>query len=141
MAARREGVRKDVVIRAVAITLLVAMAAVPVLSQTAQLNQVMRRKLQHSQRILEAVVTSNWQLMEGETRALAATTSEQAWAVLQTPEYVRHSAAFLRATDSLTEAARLRDLEGASLGFVALSSSCVSCHRYLTRARIVSSPK
>jgi hypothetical protein len=53
------------------------------------------------------------------------------------PEYVRYSQAFLRATDDLTTAAERRDLEAASLGFVALSTSCVSCHRYLSRARTV----
>lgn len=52
------------------------------------------------------------------------------------PEYVRHSGAFLRATDDLIEAAKLRDLEAASLGFISLSTSCVSCHRYIARARI-----
>lgn len=124
-------------IRAGAITLLVALAAVPALSQTVRLNQVMRVKLQRSQQVLEAVVTSNWLLLDRETRALATVTRDPAWSVLESPEYVRHSAAFLRATDDLIEAARLRDLEAASLGFVALSTSCVSCHRYLARARIV----
>jgi hypothetical protein len=50
---------------------------------------------------------------------------------------VRQSEAFLRATEDLVEAANLRDLDAASLGFIALSTSCVSCHRYVTRARIV----
>jgi hypothetical protein len=52
------------------------------------------------------------------------------------PEFIRHSEAFLRATEVLTEAANARDLERASLGFVSLTASCVNCHRYLARARI-----
>ena len=117
--------------------LLVAVSGGAASSQTVRLNQVMRNKLEHSQKILEAVVTSNWQLLDAETKALAQVTRDPAWSVLQFPEYVRQSAAFLRATDDLAEAARLRDLEGASLGFVALSTSCVSCHRYMARSRIV----
>lgn len=117
--------------------LLVAAAGGTARAQTVRLNQAMRSKLEHSQKILEAVVTSNWQLLDAETRALARVTRDPAWSVLQFPEYARQSAAFLRATDDLADAARLRDLEAASLGFVALSTSCVSCHRYIARSRIV----
>ena len=119
------------------VLVLVAITGGAATAQTVRLNQVMRTKLQHSQRILEAVVTSNWPLLDSESKALAQVTRDPAWSVLQFPEYVRHSGAFVRATDDLIEAARLRDLEGASLGFVALSTSCVSCHRYMARSRIV----
>ena len=105
-------------------------------AQTPRLNKVMRAKLDHTQSILEAVVTSNWQQLDRETRELARATRDPAWTVLNLPEYVRHSEAFLRATDDLIEAAKLRDLEAASLGFISLSTSCVSCHRYIARARI-----
>jgi len=107
-------------------------------AQAPPLNQVMRAKLDHSKNILEAVVTSNWQQLDRESRALAQIARGPAWSALKMPEYIRHSQAFLRATDDLIEASRLRDLESASLGFISLSSSCVSCHRYMTRARIAS---
>jgi hypothetical protein len=119
--------------------LLVALTAGPSsLAQTARMKQVMRSKLDHSQRILEAVVTSNWQLLDRESREMALVVRDPAWSSLAMPEYVRHSEAFLRATDDLTAAAKLRDLESASLGFISLTTSCVSCHRYLARARIAS---
>ena len=121
-----------------AAVLIVAITSGAAFSHTVRLNQVMRSKLEHSQKILEAVVTSNWQLLDAQTKEMARVTRDPAWSVLQFPEYARQSAAFLRATDDLAEAARLRDLEGASLGFVALSTSCVSCHRYIARSRIVS---
>jgi hypothetical protein len=109
-------------------------------SQTPRLSKVMRAKLDHSQRILEAVVTSNWGQLDRESRALASVTQDASWSALTMPEYVRHSGAFLRAIEDLIEAAKLRDLEAASLGFISLSTSCVSCHRYMARARIVSAP-
>jgi hypothetical protein len=121
--------------------LLVAVTAGPSsLAQTARMKQVMRTKLDHSQRILEAVVTSNWQLLDRESREMALVVRDPAWSYLAMPEYVRHSEAFLRATDDLIEAARLRDLESASLGLISLTTSCVSCHRYLARARIATTP-
>ena len=121
-----------------AVLLVVVTAGPSSLAQSGRLKQVMRTKLNHSQRILEAVVTSNWQLLDSESRDMASVVRDPAWSSLATPEYVRYTDAFLRATDDLAEAARLRDLEGASLGFMSLTTSCVSCHRYLTRARIAS---
>jgi hypothetical protein len=119
--------------------LLVAVTAAPSsFAQTARMKQVMRSKLDHSQRILEAVVTSNWQLLDRESREMRLVVRDPVWPSLTMPEYVRHSEAFLRATDDLTAAATLRDLESASLGFISLTTSCVSCHRYLARARIAS---
>ena len=86
---------------------------------------------------MEAVVTSNWQLLDRESRDMALVVQDPAWSSLVMPEYIRHSEAFVRATSDLTEAAKLRDLESASLGLISLTTSCVSCHRYLARARIV----
>jgi cytochrome c556 len=116
---------------------VVATAGLSSSAQTAPVHRVMRDKLEHSQKVLEAVVTSNWAQLDREARALAKATQDPAWSVLQMPEYVRYSQAFLRATDNLTAAAEQRDLEAASLGFISLSTSCVSCHRYLSRARTV----
>ena len=127
----------NVAVRLGVAVLLAAVAAGPSSSaQTARMKQVMRTKLDHSQRILEAVVTSNWQLLDRETRGLALVVRDPAWSVLAMPEYVRHTEAFLRATDDLLDAATLRDPERASIGLISLTTSCVSCHRYLARARI-----
>jgi hypothetical protein len=109
-------------------------------AQTPLLNKVMRQKLEHAQRILGALVTSDWEQLERHGRELARAAQEPAWAVLKAPEYTQHSQAFLRATDDVIRAAQLRDIEAASRGFVSLSMSCVSCHRYMARSRIVGSP-
>ena len=120
--------------------LLVAATASPSPSaQTARTKQVMHTKLDHSQRILEAVVTANWPLLERESGEIAMIVRDPGWSALAIPGYMRYTEAFLRATDDLNEAARLRDLESASLGLVSLTTSCVNCHRYLARARIVTS--
>jgi hypothetical protein len=125
-------------IRLLVAVLLISFTAGPTSSaQTARTKQIMRAKLDHSQKILEAVVTSDWQLLERESRDMALVVQDPAWTSLVMPEYIRHSEAFLRATNDLTEAAKLRDLESASLGLISLTASCVSCHRYLARARIV----
>ena len=105
-------------------------------AQTRRLNAVMRSKLEHSKNVLEGVVTSNWVLLERESRALVAVTKDPSWTVLAMPEYVQQSLGFIRATEDLLAAAKQRDLEAASKGFVALSTSCVTCHQYLARSRV-----
>ena len=57
-----------------------------------QLNRVMRAKLAHSQAILAAVVTSNWSVLDRESRALALVVRDPAWTMALTePEYLRQS--------------------------------------------------
>jgi 1-acyl-sn-glycerol-3-phosphate acyltransferase len=99
-------------------------------------NRVMREKLIRSQKILEAVVTSDWVGLETETRELRRLTDDPRWTVLNFPEYARHSADFKRTVADLHEAAAQRDLENTPKAYVAVTLSCVSCHRYLARARI-----
>jgi hypothetical protein len=71
--------------------------------QSTPLARVMRAKLEQSQGLLAALVTSNWNDLERRSRALEALTRDPAWAVMNAPEYARHAAVFLRATQDLTE--------------------------------------
>jgi len=105
-------------------------------AQTTALNRVMRQKLETSQGLLAAVVTSNWTDLERRSEALVRITNDPAWAVLNTPEYARQSQAFLHAAQDLVDAAKRRDLDAAPLAYVSLTLSCVQCHRYVARARI-----
>jgi hypothetical protein len=106
--------------------------------QVPALSKVMRAKLGHSQAILAGVITSNWASLDKESRALALSVRDPAWtAALTEPEYLRHSDAFSRATQDLIEAAARRDLEAAANAHVALTLSCVQCHVYMTRRRVV----
>jgi hypothetical protein len=105
-------------------------------SQGPELNRVMREKLEHTQKILEAVVTSDWVSLETESRELERLTTDRRWTVLKFPEYAQHSAAFVRAVRVLHNAAAQRDLEQTPKAYVAVTLQCVECHRYLARARL-----
>ena len=105
-----------------------------------QLNRVMRAKLAHSQAILGGVVTSNWSVLDRETRALALVVRDPAWTTALTePEYLRQSDAFSRALQDLIEASAKRNLELAADAQIALTASCVRCHVQMTRRRIANS--
>ena len=102
-----------------------------------QLNRVMRAKLAHSQVILGAVVTSDWSVLDRESRALALVVRDPAWTMALTePEYLRQSDAFSRALQDLIEASAKRNLELAADAQIALTASCVRCHVHMTRRRI-----
>jgi hypothetical protein len=81
-------------------------------------------------------VTSNWSALQSDAAALQRVTRDPAWAVLVSPEYVRHTTTFVRATEDLLDAAKRRDLEATPLAYVSLTLSCVQCHRYVARMRI-----
>jgi hypothetical protein len=116
--------------------LLVALSGAVVFGQTPATGRVMREKLAHSQRILEAILTSNFGLLERESAALAKATELPAWTVLKGPEYLRQSEAFLKALGELRNAAREHDLDAAVLRYNALTTSCFACHRYMKDRRL-----
>jgi hypothetical protein len=118
----------------VAFSVFFGLAASP--SQGPELNSVMREKLEHAQKILEAVVTSDWISLETHSREMERLTDDPRWTALKYPEYARHSTAFVRAVQDLRQAAAQRDLEKTPKAYITVTLSCVECHRYLARARI-----
>lgn len=105
--------------------------------QGSQLSRVMRAKLGHAQVILGAVVTSNWAVLDRESRALALAVRDPAWGTaLIEPEYLRQSDAFQRALQDLIEASAKRNLAAAGDAHIALTASCVRCHLDMTRRRV-----
>ncbi len=123
-------------IRLVLVLLLVAASGQAGYGQTPATRRVMREKLGHSQKILEAILTSNFTLLEQESTALSKATQSPAWSVLQGPEYLRQSEAFLTALRELGVAAKDRDLDAAVSRYTALTTSCFACHRYMKDRRL-----
>jgi hypothetical protein len=105
-------------------------------TQTVQLRRVMQTKLEHAQRLLGDIMTNNWLALQNDAAALQRTARDPAWAVLTSPEYIRHTTTFVHATEDLLDAAKRRDLEATPLAYVSLTLSCVQCHRYVARMRI-----
>ena len=120
---------------AAALTMGLAIASIGS-AQTGALDRVMRQKLEHSQAILAAVVTSNWPELQRHSQALVALTADPAWTVMKTPEYATQSQAFVRAAQELVAAAKRRDLDETPGAYLSLTLRCVACHRYIARTRI-----
>lgn len=105
-------------------------------AQTVQTRQVMREKLELSEILLGALVTSNWGVLGKNAQALVAVINRPGWQVLEAPEYTRQTRAFLNATQSLIDAAGQRDQRVALTAYNGLVASCVECHRYVARLRV-----
>lgn len=123
-------------IRRFAIIGILLAATITTPAQGPQLNAVMRDKLEHAQKMLEAVVTSDWVGLETHSRELERLTSDPRWMILKYPEYARHSSAFLKAIQALHRAAAQRDQEATPKAYVAVTLACIECHQYLARERI-----
>jgi hypothetical protein len=104
--------------------------------QSTQSAQVMREKLEHSGRLLAALVTSEWAGLGHHARALQDVTTKPGWDVLRFPEFSKYTNAFQRSTGALVTAADARDQRSALAAYNGLVGSCVECHRYVARARI-----
>jgi hypothetical protein len=123
-------------IRLLLILSVLVTSGLEVPAQTPATGRLMRVKLAHSQKILEAILTSDFALLEQESHALGQMTKSPAWSVFHSPEYTRQSSAFLRAIDDLRDAAKGTDLDGAASSYVSLTLTCFQCHRFMKNKRI-----
>ena len=95
----------------------------------------MRAKLKHSQAILESLVTEDFDGVTKGAQELSLLSLATQWQVLQTPEYVTRSNEFRREVDALSEAAKQKNLDGATLAFVKVTMNCVECHKFVRSTR------
>lgn len=100
-----------------------------------QVEPIMQAKLRHSQKLLESIALGDLEKVAKESQALSLLAAEANWSVLQTPKYLRYSSDFRHAADAITDAARDRNLDGAALGYVQLTMSCVQCHKHVRDVR------
>ena len=96
-----------------------------------QVAAFMRAKLGHSQNVLEGLALEDFELIARGAHDLSLASQASSWQVLQTEDYVRHSAEFRRACDGLRAAAGAKNLDGALVAWMDVNMKCVQCHRYV----------
>lgn len=92
---------------------------------------LMRRKLDHAQRILGGLAEGRFDPIARSARALEEISEVAALYNLPTADYRRFSNEFRHLTRSLAEKAEARDLDGTTLLNVQLTINCVDCHKYV----------
>jgi len=109
-------------------------------AQTARTGRLMQEKLTHAQRILAALTTSDYALLQKETLALQRVTQRPQWNELMTAELRPFATGFVKALGDLAAAADRRDYDGAGAAYGALTAACISCHKHVMRSRIARAP-
>jgi cytochrome c556 len=128
------------------ITLLVVVALIAAglaLGQTKRnraAKEFMREKLGHSQRVLEGIVTEDFDVIIAKGALLSAMTREADWRLFENPEYDEQSRLFRRHVEAIVKAARNKDADAATLAYVRMTMSCVDCHK-LVRGKLVASTR
>ena len=92
---------------------------------------LMRRKLTHAQAILDGLANEDYVKIAKNSQQISLMSMASSWQVLQTPEYVDHTADFRGSANRITAAALDKNIDGATLGYVEMTMKCVSCHKHL----------
>ena len=98
--------------------------------------ELMRSKLELSQRVLEGLATEDYELIIAKGTRLSAMTKEGDWRLFENPDYDQQSLAFRRQVDALLRASKDKNLDAATLAYVRLTIGCVDCHK-LIRGKLV----
>jgi hypothetical protein len=93
--------------------------------------EFMRRKLDHSQRVLEGIVLEDFELIAKNAKTLSLLSQAAEWQVLPSAEYKQLGAEFRRNTEALIKAAGDKNLDSAALKYVELTLNCVNCHKHI----------
>ena len=115
--------------------IVAALAATGGVRAQDRLAAFMQAKLTHSEKTLEGLAKGDFELISKHSQAISLLCEDELWAVLQTPEYRERSNDFRRNVNAITDAARKKNLEAATLAYVNATLNCVSCHKYVRETR------
>lgn len=91
----------------------------------------MRVKLASSQKLLEGLVTRDFDLIGHAAREMKDMSQQGQWPRAEDPVYTHYGEDFRRTCDQLIQLAEDENLEGASFAYFQVTSSCVTCHEYV----------
>jgi len=92
---------------------------------------VMQRKLDYSKALLEALAKEEFDKVSRNAQALSLLSLESAWNTIVTEEYLKQSNSFRNSLNSMREAAKEKNIDRATLGYVDMTIRCIDCHKYL----------
>lgn len=101
-------------------------------------SEIMKMKLDHSQKILEGIATENYELILANAQKLSRLSQATGWHARQTPEYEMFTLEFRRHADALAKAAKNQNVDAASVAYFQMTISCVSCHKYIRGSKTAS---
>ena len=96
--------------------------------------EAMRQKVVYSQQVLVGITLADYGLIANNAEKLWELSNKTNWYSRQVPEYELFLNEFRRNAQELMEAGRQKNLDAASLAYVRIALSCVSCHQFIRKS-------
>jgi hypothetical protein len=96
--------------------------------------EAMRKKVAYSQQVLVGVTLEDYLLIANSAEKLVELSNKTNWYSRQVPEYELFLNEFRRNAEQLMEAGKQKNLDAASLAYVQMTWSCVSCHKFIRQS-------
>ena len=98
-------------------------------------NPLMAEKLKNSQTMLEGLALNDFDKIQKSANELMRISKAVEWTVLKPPEYETNTNNFRRALETIIQKAKAKNVDGATLGFVDMTVTCVRCHQHCREVR------
>ncbi|MHC4081921.1 MAG: hypothetical protein ACYS15_03485 [Planctomycetota bacterium] len=98
---------------------------------------VMRQKVVHAQTLVVAVARADYGLVQDSATQLYRISRDAEWMVHDTVTYTVFSERFRQVAAAMAEHARQQDLDAITADYTQMMTSCVECHAYLRRERLI----
>jgi len=124
--------------------MLIALGGIPLIriigqeppKKEADVKELMQHKLKHSQKILEAIATNDFDNLSKHADELIILSKEAEWKVIKTPRYETYSNDFRRNAEALVQSGKEKNLDAAALAYVDRKLNCVKCHKHVREVRM-----
>lgn len=90
---------------------------------------LMRQKLDHAQRLLEALSIADFERIVSHSEELQRISLEARWSQPHSPAYAEYGEDFRSALERVVRAAENQNIDGAALNYVQVVLTCVQCHK------------
>ena len=94
----------------------------------------MRQKVAYSQQVLVGITLEDYGLIAKNAEKLVELSNKTNWYSRQVPEYELFLNEFRRNAQELMKAGQQKNLDAASLAYVQMTLSCVSCHKFIRQS-------
>lgn len=98
--------------------------------------ELMAKKLEHAKRILEGLTLNDLAKAGKHADELMAISQKAEFMAFKTKEYELYTNDFRRSLETIARKAKDGNLDGATLGYVNMTLSCVRCHQATREIRI-----
>ena len=100
-------------------------------------SKFMQAKLDSSKDVLEGLVTEDFDLIQKATKKMIEMSNATEWQVVEGPIFAQQSAEFRNAAKEVARYAKKKNLDGASLSYLHLTMTCISCHKQIKKSVVV----